>query len=100
MKLNRSMNVMNPTGGAISRPEDRPSSLPMLSLKDVPAYENIHSAWKQVKSSRGSAGIDGVSVDEFAIQTRDQWKGIKEQLSALLSNILLDDLDKELEKRG
>ncbi len=59
------MNVMNPTGGAISRPVINSSVFPLYSLKDVLSTENIRSAWKQVRGNRGAPGIDDLSVDVF-----------------------------------
>ncbi len=76
------MNVMNPTGGAISRPVINSSVFPLYSLKDVLSTENIRSAWKQVRGNRGAPGIDDLSVDVFPTQVRPKWMEIKRQILA------------------
>ena len=46
---------------------------------------NLNNAYKQVKKNKGKGGIDGMQVDE---------------LLPFLSNVMLNELDKELENRG
>lgn len=50
---------------------------------------------KRVKKNGGSHGVDGMQVDELLPYLRQNGEAIRH-----LSNILLDDLDKELERRG
>jgi len=56
--------------------------------------ENVRQAWKQVGSNKGVPGIDGVTVEQFP----DSFHGLWPQIRS--GDILLDDLDKELERRG
>src|SRR6056297_2258855 len=53
----------------------------------------------KVKSNKGAAGVDGRDIEETLLSS-DRGTPQGGPLSPLLSNIILDDLDKELEKRG
>lgn len=48
----------------------------------VVARDNLYRALKRVRQNRGSAGIDGMTVDELAPYLRDHWPGIREALLA------------------
>jgi len=41
---------------------------------------NMQSAWKRVKSNKGAAGIDTVSIEAFPELFRDQWGNIRDSL--------------------
>ena len=79
----------------------------------------LERAWRQVRRNRGAPGPDGMTIGEFEDWARANWPAIRQQLldegvlqsttegapqggplSPLLSNILLDDLDKWLEQQG
>ncbi|WP_418646661.1 group II intron reverse transcriptase/maturase [Thauera butanivorans] len=49
-------------------------------LAQVLASANMEAAWKRVKSNRGSAGVDGLSITETAEQLRAHWPRIRESL--------------------
>ncbi|MGH7961843.1 MAG: group II intron reverse transcriptase/maturase [Candidatus Binatia bacterium] len=49
-------------------------------MAEVVARENWQVALKQVKSNRGSAGVDGMTVDERPAYLRVHWPQIREQL--------------------
>ena len=44
-------------------------------LAQVLAKANMEAAWKRVKSNRGSAGVDGLSIPETADYLRAHWPG-------------------------
>ena len=49
-------------------------------LAQVLARANMEVAWKRVKSNRGSAGADGLSIAETADYLRAHWPRIRESL--------------------
>lgn len=57
-------------------PEDTGPGLLSAAL----ARENMQQAWKRVRSNKGAAGVDGLSIDETAERLRTQWPLIREQL--------------------
>src|SRR5207245_1087770 len=146
------------SSSAVSEPE-RPANTRRI-MEDVCERANLKEALRQVKSNKGSAGVDGMTVDQLADYLKQHWPAIREQLlngtyepqpvrrveipkpdgggvrklgiptvldrfiqqagmmenglvspsvegtpqggplSPLLSNIVLDELDQELERRG
>jgi RNA-directed DNA polymerase len=57
-------------------PEDTGPGL----LSAVLARENMQQAWKRVRSNKGAAGVDGLSIEETAERLRTKWPLIREQL--------------------
>lgn len=51
-------------------------------LGQVLARENLVRAWKRVKANRGSAGVDGLSIDDTADYLKAQWPQIRAELLA------------------
>ena len=49
-------------------------------LAQVLASANMVMAWKRVKSNRGSAGVDGLSIAETADYLKTHWPRIRESL--------------------
>ena len=49
-------------------------------LAQVLAKANMEAAWRRVKSNRGGAGVDGLSIAETADALRTQWPRIRESL--------------------
>lgn len=61
--------------------------------------ENIIRAWKRVKSNKGSAGTDGMTIEEAGVRLRTHWPEIRKQL--LNGNYLPKPVRKvEIEKPG
>jgi len=46
-------------------------------LAQALASANLEAAWKRVKSNRGSAGVDGLSIAETADYLRAHWPRIR-----------------------
>jgi RNA-directed DNA polymerase len=42
--------------------------------------ENMVVAWKRVKANKGSAGVDGLSIEETAEHLKTHWPGIRQEL--------------------
>lgn len=51
-------------------------------MSQVVERSNLARALKRVRQNKGSAGIDGMTVDELAPYLRDHWPAIREQLLA------------------
>jgi RNA-directed DNA polymerase len=51
-------------------------------LTQALARENMALAWKHVKANRGSAGVDGLSVDETAEYLKTHWPRIRDELQS------------------
>ena len=49
-------------------------------LEQVLARENLALAWKRVKANRGSAGVDGLTVQATAENLKTHWPRIREAL--------------------
>ena len=51
-------------------------------LAQALSRENMAEAWKRVKANKGSAGVDGLSIDETAEHLKTQWPKIREELQS------------------
>ncbi|RZB30542.1 MAG: hypothetical protein SRB1_02822 [Desulfobacteraceae bacterium Eth-SRB1] len=75
-----SHDTKNPNGGVsmghVIEPPDPNSNL----LELVLSRDNMHLAWKLVKSNKGAPGVDDISIKEFTDNIRDKWEGIRESL--------------------
>jgi RNA-directed DNA polymerase len=72
--------LMNPYGG---EPDWRGSMQPALEtnlIERVLDSENLHRAWKQVRSNQGAPGIDGMVLDDFTAYARLHWAKIRQSL--------------------
>ena len=49
-------------------------------MVEVLGRRNLHAALKRVRKNKGSAGIDGMTVDELPDYLRDAWPLIREEL--------------------
>jgi RNA-directed DNA polymerase len=49
-------------------------------MEEVCGRENCQQALKRVKANRGSAGIDGMTVEQLPAYLTQQWPAIREQL--------------------
>mgnify|MGYP000038281534 FL=1 len=49
-------------------------------LERILSRENMQSAWKRVKSNKGSAGIDKMTIEDFPAFAQTNWDKIRESL--------------------
>src|SRR4030081_1201306 len=63
---------------AVCEPE-RPANTRRI-MEDICERANLKEALRQVKSNKGSAGIDGMTVDQLADYLKQHWPAIREQL--------------------
>ena len=49
-------------------------------MEQIVERGNLVRALKRVRANQGSAGVDGVTVDDLPDYLREHWKGIREQL--------------------
>jgi RNA-directed DNA polymerase len=81
----RSEAPMAPGGGSetltAKRMNESPANHEQL-MEDVCERENCLQAFKRVKSNKGSAGIDGMTVEELPGYLKEHWPAIREQLLA------------------
>lgn len=57
------------------------SSTPTV-LEAVVCRENMQRAWQRVRSNRGAAGVDGLSIDQTTAWLHTEWPRIREELIA------------------
>ena len=51
-------------------------------LERVLSRENMVLAWKRVKANKGSAGVDGLTIEETAEVLKTQWPKIREEIES------------------
>jgi RNA-directed DNA polymerase len=66
-------------GEADWRSPMKPALEPNL-MEQILNPENLHRAWKRVKSNQGAPGIDGMRIEEFPDHARIHWKAICQTL--------------------
>ena len=49
-------------------------------LAQALSRENLVAAWKRVKANKGSAGVDGLSIEQTTEHLKTQWPRIREEL--------------------
>jgi RNA-directed DNA polymerase len=59
---------------------ESPASNDEQLMEEVCERENCLQAYKRVKSNKGSAGIDGMTVEELPAYLKEHWPAIREQL--------------------
>src|SRR3989454_2308717 len=66
------------SSSAVSEPE-RPANTRRI-MEDVCERANLKEALRQVRSNKGSAGVDGMTVDQLGGYLKQHWPAIREQL--------------------
>lgn len=59
---------------------ESPAKVSEQLMEEVCERENCLRAYKRVKSNKGSAGIDGMTVEELPSYLKEHWLAIREQL--------------------
>ena len=49
-------------------------------LEAALARENMNKAWKRVKANKGSAGVDGLTIQDATVDLRSRWLSVKESI--------------------
>ena len=49
-------------------------------MEEVCARENLVTAWKRVRSNKGSPGVDGMTIEDAKGYLRERWPTIRSQL--------------------
>lgn len=49
-------------------------------FEQVLSNDNLQRAWKQVKANKGTAGVDGMKIDQFIDWAKQHWQQCKTQL--------------------
>ena len=62
------------------RPRYEPKGTGSALLLAALTRENLQRAWKRVRANKGVAGVDGLDIDQTAVQLRTEWPAIREQL--------------------
>ena len=75
-----SHSTKKPTGGVLMRRVTEPLNPKGHLLEPILNQENMRKAWKRVKSNKGAAGIDGMSIREFPEFSRNNWDSIRQSL--------------------
>jgi RNA-directed DNA polymerase len=73
------------SGGSESRPArrapERPASAEQL-MEEVCERDNLKQALQRVRANKGSAGIDGMTVEDLPTHLKARWPEIRDQLLA------------------
>ena len=49
-------------------------------MEEVCERDNLREALQRVKSNKGSAGVDGMTIDDLSAYLKEHWPVIREQL--------------------
>lgn len=71
---------MNLSGGETAVRGTIEPALETNLMERILISENLHRAWKQVRSNQGAPGIDGMSLEDFPAYARDHWQEIRQSL--------------------
>jgi RNA-directed DNA polymerase len=77
--MNNSDTLMNPTGGDDGWRADIKPALDNL-MGRILERNNVQRAWTRVKSNRGAAGIDGMTIGDFPDYAKAHWAEIRTSL--------------------
>src|SRR5271156_4311215 len=64
---------------SVTNEPERPANTSRI-MEEVCERENLKEALRQVRSNKGSAGVDGMTVDKLGDYLKQHWPAIREQL--------------------
>ena len=65
---------------AVSASEDTITELAPIAMEEIVRNGNINLAWQKVRRNKGSAGVDGLSIDDSENYLRAHWSRISQEL--------------------
>jgi hypothetical protein len=71
--------LMNPSGGEMDGRGPIEPALETDLMERILSPENLHRAWGQVRSNRGTPGIDGMGIEDFPSYARLHWEEIRKK---------------------
>jgi RNA-directed DNA polymerase len=77
-----------PLGGSqgteplVAKPAPESPAVTEQLMEEVCNRENLVRAWKRVRRNQGSAGVDGMTIDDARDYLREHWPSIRSQLLA------------------
>jgi RNA-directed DNA polymerase len=74
-------NSTTPSGDYLAQRAVLQPALNNNLFNDVLAAHNLKRAWKQVRSNKGAAGVDGLQLDDFIDWSKQHWKQCEAQLN-------------------
>ena len=80
MKLSEGEALGEVTRGEASGPQWGTEDIGTALLEQVLSRGNLQRAWKRVKANKGSAGIDGLDINQTADYLKVHWPEIRDQL--------------------
>src|SRR5574344_1003264 len=68
------------TEPVVAKQSDKSPAPISISMEEICESENMKQALRRVKSNRGSAGIDGMSVKQLSGYLKHNWESIRRNL--------------------
>src|SRR5215472_16048724 len=66
----------------VAKPAPESPAVAEQLMEEVCNRENLVRAWKRVRRNQGSAGVDGMTIDDARDYLREHWPSIRSQLLA------------------
>ena len=80
MEITSGEAVRSSVSDEVNRPQNETDNAGQGLLELAFARENLKRAWKRVKSNKGAAGVDGLSIEQTGEHLLSQWAMIRDPL--------------------